>query len=235
LVTLNPTNATNEGGQVTIKKSVNNSTLDWTVDQVYLNSTPRFRIFAGTLEENGFSLWESGKMTLKPASGDFATQTETLLVNGTARITGNLNAAGTYYAVAGLSANQTATKAADNTIAMTDKDDPNGWWNATSYRFLPNVSGNYLVSVQVNWTAGTANTANDQVNIQLRKNGNTITIAQDIMPTSTSRTQRLSAIVTLNGTTDYLEVTGFTSSNTNHDITGDAGRLWTKFEAYKIN
>ena len=235
LVTLNPTNATNEGGQLTIKKSVNSSTLDWTVDQIYLNSTPRFRVFAGTLEENGFSLWESGKMTLKPGAGDFATQTETLLVNGTAKITGNLNAAGTHYAVAGLSANQTATKAVDNTIAMTDKDDPNGWWNGSSYRFLPNISGNYLVSVQVNWTVGTANTANDQVNIQIRKNGSTIALAQDIMPTSASRTQRLTAIVTLNGTTDYLEVTGFTSSNTNHDITGDASRVWTKFEAYKIN
>jgi hypothetical protein len=234
-ITINPQNGTFEGGQVTLKKSRTGSTLDWTVDQFVNNSIPRFRIFAGADENNGISIWETGKMTIKPLAADYSSQTESLLVNGTAKITGNLNAAGTYYAVAGLGASQTMTKQTDNTIAMTDKDDPNGWWDATNYRFLPNVAGNYFISVQVSWTAGTTNTSSDQINIQLRKNGNTITIAQDILPLSLSRTQRLTAIVSLNGTTDYLTVTGYSSSASDHNANGDASRSFTNFSAYKIN
>jgi predicted transcriptional regulator len=116
-------------------------------------------------------------------------------------------------------------------IAMTDKDDPNNWWDGSNYRFTPTVAGYYLVVGSVNFAAvsGTYN-----CNIQIRKNGSTVVaITQDLLPSSISITQNATAIVYLNGSGDYVHMTGYTNANTT--ITGDASQLWTKLEAYKIN
>jgi hypothetical protein len=59
-ITLNPTNTTGEGGQITFKKSITNSTYDWTVDQVGDATSPRFRIFPGSTETNGLVIKENG-------------------------------------------------------------------------------------------------------------------------------------------------------------------------------
>ncbi len=59
-ITLNPSNTTTEGGQITFKKSITSSTYDWTVDQVGDATTPRFRIFPGATETNGIIIKENG-------------------------------------------------------------------------------------------------------------------------------------------------------------------------------
>lgn len=59
-ITLNPSNTTTEGGQITFKKSITSSTYDWTIDQIGDATTPRFRIFPGATETNGIIIKENG-------------------------------------------------------------------------------------------------------------------------------------------------------------------------------
>jgi hypothetical protein len=59
-ITLNPTAASNEGGQINFKRSLNGSTVDWSIDQYGTSATDaRFRIF-NTSELNGMVIKENG-------------------------------------------------------------------------------------------------------------------------------------------------------------------------------
>ena len=57
----------------------------------------------------------------------------------------------------------------DNTFI--DDLDPNNWWNSSSYRFQPTISGYYLISASVWLTVGTS--GGSQTNLQIRVNGST--------------------------------------------------------------
>lgn len=62
-ITINPAAIANEGGQITLKKSVNGSTADWMIDQYGTNtSNARFRIFNSLGESNGIAILENGNM-----------------------------------------------------------------------------------------------------------------------------------------------------------------------------
>jgi hypothetical protein len=63
-ITLNPTSPTaGEGGQITLKKSLQGGTLDWTIDHVGTSSAnARLRIFGGTSETNGLAILENGNV-----------------------------------------------------------------------------------------------------------------------------------------------------------------------------
>ncbi len=137
------------------------------------------------------------------------------------------------HASAGLSTDQTITANSDTVLQLTDKDDPNNWWNATTYRFLPTVSGYYFISAQVNWDPGAGT---GQLNIQIRRNGTTVAICQNQMVSGVSLTQNTTAIVNLNGSSDYVDLTGYTATtNASQIVNGTADRAWTKLEAYKIS
>jgi hypothetical protein len=59
-ITLNPTAAANEGGQINFKRSLNGSTVDWSIDQYGTSaSDARLRIF-NTSELNGMVIKENG-------------------------------------------------------------------------------------------------------------------------------------------------------------------------------
>jgi hypothetical protein len=59
-ITLNPTAATNEGGQINFKRSLTGSTVDWSIDQYGTTaSDARLRIF-NTSELNGMVIKENG-------------------------------------------------------------------------------------------------------------------------------------------------------------------------------
>jgi hypothetical protein len=60
---LNPSANQNEGGQIVIKKSLNGSVSDWTIDQYGTTSAnARLRIFGGTSETNGLAILENGNV-----------------------------------------------------------------------------------------------------------------------------------------------------------------------------
>jgi hypothetical protein len=68
-ITLNPGATTNEGGQITIKKSLTGSTLDWTFDQYGTTAADaRLRIFSGITETNGIMIKENGFVGLGTGS-----------------------------------------------------------------------------------------------------------------------------------------------------------------------
>jgi hypothetical protein len=62
-IALNPTSTQHEGGQLTFKKSLVGSTVDWTIDQYGSTAAnARFRIFNGTSETNGLAILENGNV-----------------------------------------------------------------------------------------------------------------------------------------------------------------------------
>ncbi len=62
-ITINPQGTTNEGGQITIKKSLTGSTSDWTIDQYGTTSAnARLRVFSGGTETNGINILENGNV-----------------------------------------------------------------------------------------------------------------------------------------------------------------------------
>ncbi len=71
-ITLNPTATTNEGGQITLRRSLSGGTVDWTIDHYGTsNADARFRIFSGTTESNGMIILENGNVgfgTMSPTS-----------------------------------------------------------------------------------------------------------------------------------------------------------------------
>ena len=60
-ITINPQGASNEGGQITLKKSLSGPTNDWTIDTYGDNlANARFRIFNGSDATTGLSIKENG-------------------------------------------------------------------------------------------------------------------------------------------------------------------------------
>ena len=71
-ITINPQGTTNEGGQISIKRSLSGGTTDWTIDHYGDNTTnARFRIFNGSTETAGIVIKESGNVgigTITPST-----------------------------------------------------------------------------------------------------------------------------------------------------------------------
>ena len=62
-ITINPAAASNEGGQINIRKSLNGSTADWIIDQYGTTSSDaRLRIFNSIAETNGITIRENGNI-----------------------------------------------------------------------------------------------------------------------------------------------------------------------------
>jgi hypothetical protein len=149
-------------------------------------------------------------------------------------INGNINSLGNYYVKVARLTDQTILNATDTVIQFSRITDPNSWYNTGTYRITPTVSGNYYVSAMVNWVKGTI-APTDQNNIQIRKNGATFSI--NLMPVNSGMdfTASLFGITTLNGSSDYIDVTAYTSNPTSQDINGTADGSWTKMELFKLN
>jgi len=131
----------------------------------------------------------------------------------------------TDYVVTGkLSSDQTiASNTNDVLISFVDDFDPQGWWNATSKQFTPNVAGYYNVALHVWWTAAAATT--NQYNVQIRKNSSTSAIFQNQTVTGSGSSQGGSRIVYLNGTTDYIDFTAYNGDASTQSLQwGGAGQ-----------
>jgi hypothetical protein len=98
----------------------------------------------------------------------------------------------------------------DVVIHFIDDIDPNNWWDATNYKFQPTITGYYLIHAAVWWSQANGN---GQINIQIRKNGNQLAIYQQHLNTDSGASQTISKIVYLNGSTDYITVSAYSSAN----------------------
>ena len=202
------------------------------------------KFLVGTYSSTDFVMGTGNqeRMRLVDSTGNFLIGTMTdsghrLNVSGTANVSGNLTVGGivdtaaTYTNCALLSSINVGTNSTA-IISFTPKQDPNGWWNAGTKKWTPTIAGYYYVALQVRWDIGTLG---NQINIQILKNTSTQAIAQDLLPTNTGLTQTTNCIVYMNGSTDYLEFSGFTSSTTGEFLFGEATGTWTFFNAFRIN
>jgi hypothetical protein len=118
---------------------------------------------------------------------------------------------------------QTITSGSDQVITFVDEFDPQGWID--SNKFQPTIEGYYNIQVAVWWNP--ASTTTGQNNIQLRKNGSTqVAIQQSPLITTEGYGQEINIIVYFNGTTDYIEVTAYTSNTTSQNISGASSGTW---------
>ena len=177
---------------------------------------------------NNFRIFREDDVTA--ASGTVPFQISTA---GNATLSGNFSSAGNYYVKLGRTSNQTITASTDTFIGFSAVSDPNSWWNSGTNRITPTVAGNYYMCAMVHWQAGVK--WNDQNNLQLRKNTTTFALSQIGIQTNHPYTQTVYGIVSLNGSSDYVDLTVYTANTTSQAVTGTANGDWTKLELFKLN
>ena len=132
-----------------------------------------------------------------------------------------------------LTANQTFATGSDAIIAFIDYLDPNGW--LTSNQFKPTIAGYYSVSFGV-WLQN-AGVSSNQVNTQMRKNGNSMILSQQPLNNGTGISLGGSRIIQMNGTTDYIDWTIFQGAGSSANGTllqGTVNGSGTWFSAFLI-
>ena len=109
---------------------------------------------------------------------------------------------------------------------------------STLARFNPNIAGYYEISFAGLWGGGV--TANNQDNLQALKNGTTFLFLQNAIPTYSGSaaiplTMCGTKIIYLNGSTDYVSFTAFTSNSGGQVLNrGSATGQGTWFSAHLI-
>ena len=125
---------------------------------------------------------------------------------GTAMVSGNMPAFSAYGSAFQSLATTTFTKIQYNT---KDFDTASCYDNTTNYRFTPNVSGYY----QVNAIIASAANASGVVNLVIYKNGSAFKAGGYVANSALGGPNLLaSALLYLNGSTDYIEIYGYQSS-----------------------
>jgi hypothetical protein len=120
-----------------------------------------------------------------------------------------------------------------NTIIQCDTEefDTASCYNTSTYRFTPNVAGYYQVNGQISCRLAT-NVTRFSLNIQ--KNGSVFKYGGDIYVTSgvTGFKQPVSALVYMNGTTDYLQLAASVTASS-ASLSGDSF-LSNYFQAFLV-
>lgn len=121
------------------------------------------------------------------------------------------------------------TKVAYDTVAF----DPSSYWDATNHRWVPKVAGKYLVVLSLTATAATLSGADGFI-AAIYKNGTAVKRVTDPTVAGSSITHGLcvSGIVTMNGSTDYIE--GFGYFGPGSTISFAAGITVNSLEAHYI-
>lgn len=106
-------------------------------------------------------------------------------------------------------------------------------FDTTTYRFTPNVAGYYQVNATINTNYATAK----RVLLAFYKNGSTYLVAVDLdSPSLSSQSFNEvtgSALVYMNGSTDYLEVYGYINGTAGGGVLGFYyGSTFTQFSGY---
>ena len=115
-ITLYPQATANEGGQITLKKSLTSSLQDWTIDQYGTTSAnARLRIFSGSSETNGINILENGNVGIKNNAPSKA-----LDVTGDVGVSGNLTGGNAATSKLSGFVSNVSTETAGRTIALTD-------------------------------------------------------------------------------------------------------------------
>ncbi len=115
-ITLNPTGAINEGGQIIIKRSLSGGLTDWTIDHFGTTSAnARFRIFNGATETNGLVILENGNIGIGTSSP--AARVD---VVGNVAVSGNLTGGNASTSRFSGFVSNVSTEASSRTLALSD-------------------------------------------------------------------------------------------------------------------
>ena len=153
----------------------------------------------------------SGSITLQ-APAVAGSNTFTLpAATGTVMVSGNMPAFSAY-----LSSSQTISGSTQSKITFQTKefDTANAYDNTTNYRFTPQVAGYYQVNSGVAYPGSAV-----ELVVSIYKNGSQYKYGQDVQGTNTWSTT-VSAIVYLNGSTDYIEIYAYQSGSSRSPSTG---------------
>jgi hypothetical protein len=105
----------------------------------------------------------------------------------------------------------------------------------SSNQFTPTIAGYYNISFGV-WLQN-AGVSSNQVNTQMRKNGNSMILSQQPLNNGTGISLGGSRIIQMNGTTDYIDWTIFQGSGSSANGTllqGTVNGSGTWFSAFLI-
>jgi hypothetical protein len=136
--------------------------------------------------------------------------------------------------------NQTINTNTDTILTFqnngTNCFDTQDWWNNSSHKYQPTIAGYYNLHLNVWFNSGSSNS--NQTNIQIRKTSssttNTIAISQAPISTTTGYTLSCNCCTYLNGTTDYITFSAYSSNPTSHTIIGNNNSEGTYFTAFNI-
>ena len=117
--------------------------------------------------------------------------------------------------------NNTVTKVNFN----TEDFDIGSCYNTATYRFTPNVAGKYFVGAQVRWQT---DTDIDIADTYIYKNGSSL--FQGNFTNLRYNNWFIGSVVTMNGTTDYIEIFAVQISGVSVDLRDDGNQ----FFAYKL-
>ena len=120
-------------------------------------------------------------------------------------------------------ANQTATKIA----FASEVFDTDSAYDTSNSRFTPQTAGKYAITANIRFNSGTD--FNDNI-LRIYKNGSSIFQHQQSNFHYESNT--ITSIVTLNGSSDYIEIFGFHNEGNNVDNESDTKH--SLFQAYRI-
>lgn len=105
-----------------------------------------------------------------------------------------------------------------------DFDTNSDFDNATNFRHTPTVSGKYLYTFNLQWSSVTAG---DSLNAYLYKNGSNYKGTLMVAETGAgANNQSVTAIVDMNGTTDYVEVWAQNQARDTSQILGNSAGTW---------
>ena len=157
----------------------------------------------------------SGTITLQAPAVSGSTTITLPAATGTAMVSGNMPAFSAYLASNQSIPNNTITKITINTEIF---DTASAFDNTTNYRFTPLVAGYYqIIGAVADVSGGTSG----GLRAHLYKNGAAYTYS-NIPMTNTGVICQCSAIISFNGTTDYVELYGSQNSGGALNIGGGA-------------
>jgi hypothetical protein len=163
-----------------------------------------------------------GSITInEPATASNFTQTLPA-ATGTVMVSGNQPAFSAYSSTTQNISNSTWTKVAIN----TEEFDTNSNFDTTTNRFTPTVAGYYQINGTISFGATTTFPTTTRTGIY--KNGSLYRVSQINVTVGQVNPQLLnSALLFLNGSTDYVELYGFVSGATGPQM--DGGQTITSF------
>ena len=151
----------------------------------------------------------SGSVTLQEPAVAGSTTLTLPATTGIVMVSGNMPAVSAYPSTNATISTATYTKVILNT---EDFDTANAFDSTTNYRFTPQVAGYY----QFNLVASMSQTASSNTNchVALYKNGTAYKYGGQAFSAGTLANSSWSGLVSLNGSTDYIEMYVYTSAAT---------------------